>query len=181
MRLIKSLCMLVLLVAVAGCSTVYDVQFDYNTKTDFANLKTYNWLAVPDKADIDSLDAMRVQKAVNTEMQAKGLRLTSGIPDFLIAEHLGKKDKVSVRDWGYDYGPNAGYWGGYWGPGGVSTFQYEEGSLILDFVDPQTKQLIWRGSAKAEVDDVRTPEKREALINEAVQKILKNFPPPSSK
>jgi hypothetical protein len=63
----------------------------------------------------------------------------------------------------------------------VSAFQYEEGSLILDFVDPQTKQLIWRGSAKAEVDDVKTPEKREALIDEAVQKILKNFPPPSSK
>ena len=181
MNPVKSLSLLFLLVAVAGCSTVYDVQFDYNTKTDFANLKTYNWLPVPEKADIDSLDAMRVQKAVNAEMQAKGLRLTSGIPDFLIAEHLGKKEKVSVRDWGYTYGPYAGYWGGYWGPGGVSTFQYEEGSLILDFVDPQTKQLIWRGSAKAEVDDVRTPEKREALINEAVQKILKNFPPPSSK
>ena len=181
MNPVKSLSLLFLLVAVAGCSTVYDVQFDYNTKTDFANLKTYNWLPVPEKADIDSLDAMRVQKAVNTEMQAKGLRLTSGIPDFLIAEHLGKKDKVSVRDWGYNYGPYAGYWGGYRGPmGGVSTFQYEEGSLILDFVDPQTKELIWRGSAKAEVDDVRTPEKREALINEAVQKILKNFPPPSS-
>ena len=177
----KPIHVILMVVFVVGCSTVYDVQFDYNTKTDFTNLKTYNWLPVPEKADIDSLDAMRVQKAVNTEMQAKGLRLTSGIPDFLIAEHLGKKDKVSVRDWGYTYGPYAGYWGGYWGPGGVSTFQYEEGSLILDFVDPQTKELIWRGSAKAEVDDVRTPEKREALINEAVQKILKNFPPPSSK
>ena len=181
MKSIKAIGMLFLLFAAAGCSTVYDVQFDYNTKTDFANLKTYNWLPVPEKADIDSLDAMRVQKAVNAEMQAKGLRLTSGIPDFLIAEHLGRKEKVSVRDWGYNYGPYAGYWGGYWGPGGVSTFQHEEGSLILDFVDPQTKQLIWRGSAKAEIDDVRTPEKREALINEAVQKILKNFPPPTSK
>ena len=180
MRSIKSICILFLLAAAAGCSTVYDVQFDYKQNTDFANLKTYNWLPVPEKTDIDSLDVVRVKKAVNAEMQAKGLRLASN-PDFLIAEHLGKKEKVSVRDWGYDYGPYAGYWGGYWGPGGVSTFQYEEGSLILDFVDPQTKQLIWRGSAKAEVDDMRTPEKREALIDEAVQKILKNFPPPSSK
>lgn len=181
MRSIKSICILFLLAGAAGCSTVYDVQFDYNTKTDFANLKTYNWLPVPEKTDIDSLDVVRVQKAVNAEMQAKGLKMTSDNPDFLIAEHLGKEDKVSVRDWGYDYGPYAGYWGGYRGSmGGVSTFQYQEGSLILDFVDPQTKQLIWRGSAKAEVDDMRTPEKRETLINEAVQKILKNFPPPSS-
>jgi hypothetical protein len=181
MNPVKSICILLLLAAAAGCSTVYDVQYDYNQTTDFSNLKTYNWMRVPEKADIDTLNVMRVQKAVNAEMQAKGLKLTSDNPDFLIAEHMGKKEKVSVRDWGYDYGPYAGYWGGYWGPGGVSTFQYEEGSLILDFVDPQTKKLIWRGSAKAEIDNVRTVEEREKLINEAVQKILKNFPPPSSK
>jgi hypothetical protein len=180
MRFVKSLSLLLLLVAAAGCSTVYDVQFDYNTKTDFANLKTYNWMPLPEKADIDSFNVARVKKAVNTDLQAKGLSLAADNPDFLIAEHLGKETKVSVMDWGYDYGPYAGYWGGYWGPGGVSTYQYEEGSLILDFVDPQTKQLIWRGSAKAQVGDVGTPEKREALINEAVKKILKNFPPPTS-
>ena len=182
MRSIKLFFLLFLLAAVVGCSTVYDVQTDYDTKTDFTNLRTYNWLPVPDKADIDSLDVIRVQKAVNAEMQAKGLRLTSDNPDFLIAEHLGKKDKVSVRNWGYDYGPYAGYWGGAWGPsGGVSTYQFEEGSLILDFVDAQTKKMIWRGSAKAEVNDARTPEKRDELITEAVQKILKSFPPPASK
>lgn len=181
MNPIKSICILFLLVAAVGCSTIYDVQYDYDKATDFVALETYDWLPVPDKADIDSLDVMRVQKAVNTQLQAKGLRQTSENPDFLIAEHLGREDKVSVRNWGYDYGPYGGYWGGgYRGPGGVSSFQYEEGSLILDFVDPQTKQLIWRGSAKAEVGDVRTVEKREALINEAVRKILQNFPPPAS-
>ena len=35
MRSIKSICILFLLVAAAGCSTVYDVQFDYNTKYRF--------------------------------------------------------------------------------------------------------------------------------------------------
>ena len=179
MRSSKMAVILFLLAGVVGCSTVYDVQFDYDTKTDFTNLKSYNWLPVPEKADIDSLDVGRVQKAVNAEMQARGLKLTSDNPDFLIAEHLGKEDKVSIRDWGYNYSPYGGYWGGYWGPGGgVSTYQYEEGSLILDFIDPKTKNLIWRGSAKAEVDKSRTAEEREALINEAVQKILKNFPPP---
>jgi hypothetical protein len=180
MRSSKMIVILFLLAGVVGCSTVYDVQFDYDTKTDFTNLKSYNWLPVPEKADIDSLDVGRVQKAVNAEMQARGLKLTSDNPDFLIAEHLGKEDKVSIRDWGYNYSPYGGYWGGYWGPGGgVSTYQYEEGSLILDFIDPKTKNLIWRGSAKAEVDKSRTAEEREALINEAVQKILKNFPPPA--
>lgn len=59
----------------------------------------------------------------------------------------------------------------------MDIYEYEEGSLILDFVDPKTKNLIWRGSGKAQVDSAMTPESRDKLINEAVAKILKNFPP----
>ena len=99
--------------------------------------------------------------------------MTSNNPDFLIAEHLGRKDKVQVMNWGYGYGPH----GGYRGAGGISTYEYEEGSLILDFVDTKSKKMIWRGVAKADVMNADSPEKIEKLINEAVQKILKNFPP----
>jgi hypothetical protein len=53
--------------------------------------------------------------------------MTSDTPDLLVAEHLGKKDRVTVRDWEYGYGPFRGYWGGYWGSGGVSVYEYEEG------------------------------------------------------
>ena len=41
--------------------------------------------------------------------------------------------------------------------------------------------MIWRGVAKADVNEVNTPEKAEKLINEAVQEILKNFPPKSKE
>ena len=162
---------------VVGCSTIYGVQFDYDREVNFRNLKTYDWMTVPEKADIDSLNVERVKKAVNAELQAKGLLMTSNNPDFLIAEHLGKEDKIQVTSWGYDYGPHRRYWGGYWGPEGISTNEYEEGLLILDFVDAKSNKVIWRGAAKAVIDNVNTPEKREALIKEAVQEILKNFPP----
>jgi hypothetical protein len=49
----------------------------------------------------------------------------------------------------------------------------------LDFVDAKTKKLLWRGLGKVQVDDAKTPEKRQKLINEAVEKILKKFPPAS--
>ena len=48
---------------------------------------------------------------------------------------------------------------------------------MLDFVDATTKELLWRGAGKAQVEDVMTPERSQKLINEAVEKILKNFPP----
>ena len=45
----------------------------------------------------------------------------------------------------------------------------------------KSKKMIWRGAAKAVVDPSNTPEKREKLINEAVNEILKNFPPKPKK
>ena len=44
-------------------------------------------------------------------------------------------------------------------------------------MESNSKNLLWRGAAKSVVDDARTPEKRDKVINEAVQKILENFPP----
>ena len=180
----KTLCTFIIVCLMAltiSCSPIYSVKYDYDTKTDFASLKTYDWLPIPAKADIDKLNIERIKNAVNSQMIAKGLRKSPDNPDFLIASHVGKKEKVRIADWGYGYGMHGRYWGGYGGPRGVDVYKYEEGSLILDFVDAKSKKLIWRGSAKAQTNTVKTPEKREKLITEAVQKILEKFPPPPSK
>ena len=174
MVLIWMICIAGVLIA---CSSVYDVQYDYDQQTDFSSLRAYDWLPTPEGADIDDISVERVKKAVNAALKAKGFSLAPQAPDFLIAEHMGREEKVQINNWGYAYGPYTGYWGGYWGNGGVSEYRYEEGTLILDFVDADTNKLIWRGAAKAEVDRVNTPEKRDALVAEAVEKILKHFPP----
>jgi hypothetical protein len=182
MRVTKLLAVLSLFGFMVGCTTIYGVDYDYNKQTDFAKLKRFDWMQVPDRAELDSFVVERVQSAVNSGLEAKGLTKTSDTPDFSIVMHVGKKDKVQVTDLGYAYGAYGGYWGGFYGPGGgVSSYQYEEGTLILDFVDAQSKELIWRGSAKAEIQDLNTPEKREKVIDEAVNNILEKFPPPPSK
>jgi len=187
MKAIKIFFVLFFIGFTVSCSTIYDVKYDYDQQTNFSDFKTFDWMQVPEKAGIDSLVVQRVKNAVNAELKAKGLMMTPINPDFLIAEHLGKRGQVQVIDWGYDYGRGGygghrgGYRGGYREPGGVSTYEYEEGSLILDFVDAKSKKLIWRGAAKAQVQNVDTPEKSEKLINKAVKEILKEYPPASSK
>ena len=59
----------------------------------------------------------------------------------------------------------------------IDVYQYEEGNLILDFIDPKSKELIWRGSAKAVVGNEKTPEERQKKIEETIQKILEKYPP----
>jgi hypothetical protein len=180
-----------------SCSTIYNVQYDYDINVNFARLKTYDWLPIHEEEDISSLDIKRIRNSVNSQLKTKGLKITSDNPDFLIVVHVGKEQKLNITNWGYGYGPYGGYWGGYgygpyggywggygygpyggyWGPGGVSTYEYEEGSFILDFVDAKSKELIWHGSAKAVVGNEKTPEERQKKIYETVQKILEKYPP----
>jgi hypothetical protein len=80
----------------------------------------------------------------------------------------------------YGY-PYAGDYAAVWGPSiqgqEVKTTQYEQGTLMLDILDSTSKQLIWRGTAQAEIYPNQSPKDREKTINKAVGKILSDFPP----
>jgi hypothetical protein len=165
-----------LAVVTMSCSTIYDVRYDYERKTNFAGLKTYDWLVAPEGAEIEPLLQDRLKNAVNTALEGKGLRMTSDDPDFLIAMQTMSKEKVrhSPKAWGYGYGSR-------WYSHKYRTRTYDEGTLVLDFVDNASKKLIWRGTAQGLVESNMTPEKLDDVVSEAVQKTLKNFPPPTSK
>jgi hypothetical protein len=49
--------------------------------------------------------------------------------------------------------------------------------LAPDFIDGKSRQLVWQGRAKGFVEKNSNPKKNDKLVNEAVRKILKNFPP----
>ena len=175
-----------------GCATM-EVSYDFDHEVNFSAIKTYDWLPVPEKAKGDELLMKHIRSATNNELQAKGLKMSSENPDILIAIHGGKEKRVDFQEWGYAYdkhdydhwGP--GYpWGYYRQPAGrdyteyrrgIDTYEYEIGTLMLDFVDAKKKELIWRGTARAVID----PGKSADQVNEAVKKILEPFPPVGKK
>ena len=53
------------------------------------------------------------------------------------------------------------------------------GTLAIDMMDAQTKNIVWRGMATKELDAKASPEKKEKNINKAAEKIFKNYPPAS--
>ena len=161
---------LFLLVLTLSCSAIYDVSYDYDSEADLTHLRTYDWLPVPEGVEADDLVVGRVKRATNAKLGEKGFQMDQDNPDFLIAMHVGSEEKVTYRQWGYSYSP-------YWGRGGSSRYKYQEGTLVLDFVDAKSKQLVWRGQARGFVDRKSTPKKDDKLVNEAVTKILKHFPP----
>ena len=183
--------MLALAAILASCSSM-EVSHDYDPKANFAGLKTYEWLNAPQKPtgdpriDDNTILSNRIHEAVDAELVARGFRKSTSNPDFLVAYHVSLDRRRSVQTlnsyhgygpgWGYGYG--AAYRPGYWaGAPETYIYEYEEGTLILDIVSPQNKELIWRGSAQDEVHFKSTPEKDQAQLNEAVRRILEKFPP----
>ena len=169
------------LLASAGCSSL-SVSTDHDPEADFARLKTYDWHPGSRPKDGDAvatLTASRVERAVDETLKAKGYtRATSGAPDFHVASQtaVGRRiEAVPSASVGVGYG---GYgWRRGFAVGTSDVRTYDEGTLVLDVIDPRTKSLIWRGTAKAAVDPDRSPEEREARIREAVEKLLSRFPP----
>ena len=168
----------ILLAACSGVSTSYD----FDPEADFTKLSSYAWLPAPRKEKDDSLVLARIHRATDRELAAKGYVAAESGADFLLAAHVGSRQRVQVTDWGYSYGIGYGH-GGYYGryvagPGRIDVYEYEEGSIVLDIVDAKTRKLLWRGVATAVVPDNPKPEQLDKLVNEAMKKVLAKFPPP---
>ena len=87
------------------------------------------------------------------------------------------QSRVEVTNYGYAYG--GAYVYGPWGPTAVAApiaevNQYTDGTLILDFVDAQSKKLFWRGTA---TDTLTTPEQVPNVVDGAVRRLLEQYPP----
>ncbi len=181
---------MVLLMAIAGCSTM-TVNSVYDPFASFPKAGTYAWMPgsqqLPDDPRVDRADVdRRIRSAVERRLAAKGFTPASqDKADILIAYHAALESRLDAaavnknyHSWGY--GPD-GSWG--YGPDRkVSLGQdagpvYEKGSIVLDIVDPGTKRLLWRGSAEAHIVVAVSTEEKERRTDEAVQAILARFPP----
>ena len=172
----------------SSCGSI-PVTTDYNVGYDFSSLKTYAWLEPKQKLIIDPLvdnDLMtqRIKAAVEQQMAAKGISLTTGknTADIFVSFHVSSKEKLSVSRYHSHFGyyPYYGYpyvgGFGYGGPS-VDVRQYTAGSFVIDVVDPDSAHLLWRGVSERRLIESGTPQQRDLFINETIRVILAQFPP----
>ena len=166
--------MVLVAISIMSCSSV-TVNSDYDQDYNFAKLKTFGFLKIPADAVIDQLDAKRLSDAVTRVMGMKGYAVSEE-PDFGVAMHFGAQTKTQIDSYGYGYGNAFGY--GLGGPGGaVQVWQYNEGTLLIDFIDMKKNELIWRGSGTKILADHPSVDDKVKNINDAVAEILGQFPP----
>lgn len=174
---------LLLILGLSACTT-FDVKTDHDPTMDFTKFKTFTFvgLAEAEKGGIydNSLKHKRIEAAVERELTGKGLQqldLNQG-PDLLVYYWYSTKEKQQIQS----TGPTAGAYGwrgGYgWGAGygsTVTTYEYTEGTLILDLVEPTKKELVWRATIVGTLQD--TPKDNIELGNKAIAKAFEDYPP----
>ncbi len=182
------LCLAMVLFWAQACTTI-DVKTDFDPSADFTRFHTFAFAGLTDitKTGLldNSLTRKRIETAVSRELTKKGLREVKmdERPDILVHYWLGTKDKQRVQgtsgpSGGY-YGRGGGYYGGGYGWGAsysnVTTYEYTEGTLILDLVEPEKKELQWRAIMVAILED--TAQENIELGNQAIIKAFEHYPP----
>jgi hypothetical protein len=164
------------------------VSQDWNPEVDFASYDTFALLEEETpRPESQAFFAARVERALETVMEEKGLRLTDSNPDLLISWDAATEGQMSVSTYGTSY-YGGGYRGRYgrgrygWGGGvgyGTTTTrvnQWDEGTLVIEIIDPEIEELVYTASGQAELTENQSPEQRTERINQGVARILRQYP-----
>jgi len=173
LRTIQVVFLSLLLVSFVGCD--FSTSVDYDMDADFAGLKTYAW-AEQEHAEISELMQRRIVQAVDEQLQAKGFSQADSNPDVYVTYHGDDNEQyvLDTTNYGYGFGPSW-YWGGGMSTSTTQVRSYREGTLIVDMYSAAQKQLIWRGTVTATLDD--NPQQVAKDISKGVQKLFKKYPP----
>ena len=163
------------------------VQTDFDPSAEFSAFHTFAFTGVTDRDQGGVLDnsllRKRIEEMVGQQLTAKGLQQVGleDHSDLLVHFWVGVKDKQQVESTGVrggGYGGGYGWRTGYYG-GTVTTFQYQEGTLIVDLAESSKKELVWRATIVGTLAD--SSEKNVEIAKAGVAKAFEDYPPAKKK
>jgi len=154
-----------------ACSTL-TTAVDYDHSVNWSQFHTFQ-LVEGDKEFV-TFTQKRIADAITSQLTSKGWQAVTSDPDLLVYTHGIRSTQTqwnatSMGGWGYRG------WGGMGGGMATATeTKIPVGTLVVDLVNPKTKELVWRGTAS---DQVSESGAEQGQIQNAVAELFKNFPP----
>jgi hypothetical protein len=163
----------IILASLVAACTPMKVRTYPEPGVNFANYHSYAW--APDdllftgdpRLDNNPFFLRRLQAGVEQQLSSRGFEKTGSTPDLVVHYHanVGQRLDLPERD------PIDGHCNN------CTARVYEEGTLMLDFVDVRTRAIVWRGWAEGALDGaIDNQSAMETRIDDAVGKILRTFP-----
>lgn len=159
---------MLLLAATTASAGKVEVGFDENV--DFGAFRTYGWTK---STPANSRQAQEwIVHSIERELEAGGLtKLEDGEPDLLVASHV-------VASIGATAG--AAYIGlPTWGGGVIISdpSAYTQGTLIVDLIEPDSEEAVWRGMATQAFEANPNMGKAKKKVEKLITKLFSGYPP----
>ena len=169
MKTIRLMSVLAIMLGVTAVSAAaQSVQSDFDRSFRFSELKTFSFAVqkrpATDPLASDTLNDGRIRRGLEMQLADSGFRMETEKADFVIAYYVTTKNKLNVQDFGY--GPPR-----WFGSRDIRVNQYSEGTLMVDFIDAKSNQVIWRGRASGTLE-MKGVEKK---ISKSVEKLIKQY------
>ncbi|MBT3593173.1 MAG: DUF4136 domain-containing protein [Hellea sp.] len=158
-----------------SCQSVR-VAVDYDKSAQFKSFKTFGFLKEGiDRAKINDLDKRRILRSIETVLIEKGFTM-SETPDLIVNFFTKERQQVNIYNNNrFNYFGGMGYgWGPFMGSQ-VNVSNSQQGTLFIDIIETNNKELIWQGVGKGFL--TASVNKKEELIHSFVTSILENYPP----
>ena len=148
-----------------------EVKVDSEPGTDFAAYKTFGWSETQEPAP-NPVNHIRITRAVERELQKKGLKPSGSNPPDLRLHYFGYIDKKirGTQRQEDTYRPTADV------KTVVDFSRVKEGTLILEIFARTTGRLLWRGVA---TEPVGPADETAAQIDRVVKALVARYPPKS--
>lgn len=160
------------LIVLSNGLSAQQVTYNYMPGTDFSKYHTYKWVDIPSNIHPNQIVDQEIRQAVNNALASKGFTLATGDKADIYVGYQCSVDRE--REWNA-WGMGGGLrWGGM---GTATSSTITNGMLGVDFYDPTSKELIWRGAAAETLNPSGNEQKNMEKLNKGVAKLLKHFPP----
>jgi hypothetical protein len=166
-----------------GCASGPQVRADYDKAADFGRYRTYGFVAAAgtDAGEPKSLATQSLQTAASREMENRGYTRSDN-PDLVVNFKGRLEEKTDIESVpGPYYGSAWGYRGLYgtpyggWGSAQTYTRRYTVGTLVIDVVDREQREVVFQGTTEGIVTE-KMRENREQTISQAVAQIFSKYP-----
>lgn len=178
-RLFRLFSILILLSLLGNaCSPIINVYSEEEPGINLRKYRSYDWL---DNKVVESDNVMyflagkteaQIEGSIEQQMSRFGYKKCNQNPDLLLHYHVIVKNfEMYYQDWWCEDET----WNKYGRCQRMRATSYKEGTLIVDMIDAQTGNQVWRGVAIGVLDQI-PPEDVQVNIDRAVKAIFKKFP-----
>lgn len=154
---------------ISAVALAQTVRVKWERDADFSKYQTYTWHENPSDDVADEIDQMIVDH-IDSVMSLNGIFRDDYESDLFVTYYGSAEDS---------FGIGGGYRSDWTSPGAITIDSHRAGTLVVDIVDVDQNQVVWRGIATATIH--REPSKNRQIVENALTKMFQSFPPPSPR